>query len=50
MHHWKDADQLVINIFGRNFVTSALDFHGGDDVRGRSPPKSIAAPPELRGR
>ena len=41
---WKDADQLVINIFGRNFFKSALDFHGGDDGRGDSPPKLIAVP------
>ena len=34
--------------FGRFFFQSALDFHGGDDGRGHSPPKSIAAPPELR--
>ena len=43
MSLWKDADQLVINIFGRNFFTSALDFHGGDDGRGDSLPKLIAA-------
>ena len=41
---WKDADQLVINIFGRNFFKSALDFHGGDDGRADSLPKLIAAP------
>ena len=44
MHLWKDADQLLINIFGRNFFKSALDFHGGDDGRGDSPPKLIAVP------
>ena len=48
MHLWNVANQLVINIFGRIFFISALDFHGGDDGRDHSPPKSIAAPPELR--
>ena len=44
MRLWKVADQLVINIFGRNFFISALDFHGGDDGRGDSLPKLIAVP------
>ena len=40
---WKDANQLLFNIFGRNFFKSALDFHAGDDGRGDSLPKLIAA-------
>ena len=35
-------------VFLQYFFKSALDFHGGDDERGHSPPKSIAAPSELR--
>jgi hypothetical protein len=33
---WKDVDQLLINIFGRGFLQSGLEFSRGDDERTRS--------------
>ena len=38
-----DTDHHLINIFWWTFFKSALDFHAGDDGRGDSLPKLIAA-------
>ena len=47
MGFYLDPEILRINLLGRSFFESALDFHGGDDRRGGDPPKLIAAPQKV---